>query len=391
MFSAETREKLISLRHEIHRKPELSFDERDTADRLEQALSDLGLSEIRRVIPTGIAARVPGNDPRAPVVAIRGDIDALPIQEETGAAFESLNAGIMHACGHDVHAAWTVGAAALLAEEPPQGDVVVLLQPAEETGRGASAMIEAGALDGVVAIFGGHVDMRFEVGEIVAQPGSLAASADEFSVDLEGRGSHAARPHEGNDPVVAAAALVTILQTIVSRRLAPGTPAAVTVAVLEAGRATNVIPNRARIAGTVRAGNTDTRAKLHEELKRCVAGLAAAYNVSAQISINDGTPPLLNEDSTIGMAREAARELLGDSALVQLPEPNLGGEDFACYLERVDGSFLRVGARGPGEAMVPAHTSRFLPADDSILVGAAVLAQTARRASLSLSQSEETA
>ena len=381
MFTIDLRQRLVSLRHDIHRNPEISSEEHDTAERLEHALRDVGLDDIRRVADTGIVARVPGTIPGAPVVAIRGDMDALPIQEETDVEFSSVNPGVMHACGHDVHSAWTVGAAHLLAADPPHGDIVILLQPAEETGRGAPAMIDAGALDGVSAIFGGHVDMRFEVGEVVAQPGSVAASADDFSIELTGHGSHAARPHEGNDPVVAAAALLCTLQTIVSRRLAPGTPAAITVAVVEAGSAHNVIPSAARLSGTIRAANNDIRDQLETELRRCAAGIALAYNMTADISVRNGTPPLVNEKRTTAWAREAVSDLLGEDALVMLPEPNLGGEDFACYLEQIDGSFLRIGARNAGQAPIPAHTSRFLPADESIFVGAAVLAATASRAS----------
>lgn len=381
ILTTDQRQKLVALRHEIHRNPEISFEEHDTAKRLERALTDVGLEEVRRVTETGIVARVPGTIPDAPVVAIRGDMDALPIQEETGVEFSSANPGVMHACGHDVHSAWTVGAAHLLAAHPPHGDIIILLQPAEETGRGAAAMIDAGALDGVSAIFGGHVDMRFEVGEVVAQPGSVAASADDFTIELTGHGSHAARPHEGNDPIVAAAALICTLQTIVSRRLAPGTPAVVTVAVVEAGSAYNIIPNLARLSGTIRAANYEIRTRLEIELKRCAAGIASAHDMTAHVSVRNGTPPLVNETKTTAWAQEAIRDLLGDNALVTLPEPNLGGEDFACYLEQIDGSFLRIGARNAGQAPVPAHTSRFLPADESIFVGAAVLAATARRAS----------
>src|SRR5262249_14566172 len=173
-------QRLVSLRREIHANPELSFREDRTADRLATALSDLGIDGVRPIAKTGIVARVSGRRAGAPVVAVRGDIDAVPIQEATGLPFASTSAGVMHACGHDVHATWAVGAAALLAANPAEGDVLVLLQPAEETGKGALSILESGALDGVAAIFGGHVDRRFEVGQVVADEGPLAASADTF-------------------------------------------------------------------------------------------------------------------------------------------------------------------------------------------------------------------
>jgi len=177
---------LVGLRRDLHRHPELSWAETRTAARLEQALHHVGIKEIRRVAGTGIIARVPGLERDAPVVAIRGDIDALPIRENTGLAYASATDGVMHACGHDVHATWAVGAALLLQKNPGRGDVLIVLQPAEELGEGAQAIIGAGVLDGVSAIFGAHVDRRFALGEVVAQSGPLAASTDSFDVELTG-------------------------------------------------------------------------------------------------------------------------------------------------------------------------------------------------------------
>jgi len=288
---------------------------------------------------------------------------------------------VMHACGHDLHAAWTVGAANLLAADQPPGDVVVLLQPAEETAEGAPAMIQAGAIDGVAAIFGAHIDMRFDVGTVVAQSGNVAASADEFEIVLLGRGSHAARPHEGNDPVVAAAALITSLQTIVARKVAPGIPAVVTVGTIQAGTATNVIAESARLTGTVRAADPDTRERIHTELMAIAAGVADTFSLSAQTNIRIGTPPLVNEPALVEFARTVTRSLLGETALASLPVPNLGGEDFAFYMEKIPGCFIRIGGRGENQEAIPAHSSKFLPDDGSIAVGAAVLADLARLAS----------
>jgi hippurate hydrolase len=246
------------------------------------------------------------------------------------------------------------------------------------------AILESGALEGVHAMVGGHVDLRFELGQVVAEPGPLAASADSFAVELDGRGAHAARPHEARDPIVAAAALVTALQTIVSRRLAPGEPAVVTVGVLQAGTVGNIIPERARIAGTLRAVRPDTRAALEEEVRRTAGGIAAAHGVEARVTVSRGPPPLVNPEGAIAWARAAITDLLGKTALVRLTAPNLGAEDFACYLERMPGCFLRIGGRAPGAAVTHAHTPRFLPDDRTILVGAAVMAETARRASEAL-------
>lgn len=376
--------RLVALRRALHAEPELSLAEERTARRLEAALRELGAADVRRVAGTGVLARVPGRGRGAPVVALRGDIDALPIHEETGLPYASRVPGVMHACGHDVHAAWAVGAAALLIGAPAEGDVVVLLQPAEETGRGALGMIEAGALDGVAMIFGGHVDRRFEVGQVVADPGPLAASADTFRIVLRGRGAHAARPHEGLDPIVGAASLVTALQTIVARRLDPATAGVLTVGRLKAGTAANVIPEAAELEGTVRGIAPATRALLVAELRRVAQGVASAHGLALELTIDEGTPPVVNDAGAAQIAREAIGALLGADALRPLGTLNLAAEDFGHYQERVPGCFLRIGAREPGGPVVAAHSPRFFPAEESLFVGAAALAACARQASRAL-------
>jgi amidohydrolase len=377
----ETR--LVALRRDLHRHPELAFAEHRTADRLAAALQEVPGAVVARAAGTGVVARLPGQRADAPVVAIRGDIDALPIQETTGVPYASEIAGAMHACGHDLHAAWTVGAAHLLAADPADGDVLVLLQPAEEVGRGALAVLAAGALEGVAAIVGAHVDVRFPVGTVVADPGPIAGSTDEFRIDVVGRGGHGARPHETHDPIVAAAGIVVALQAIVARRLAPGEPGVVTVGTMHAGTASNVIPDRVTMTGTLRAVRPETRSVLQREVTQTAEAVAAAHNVDAHVVVTPGTPPLINAPDAIAWARDAVVALLGPGALVSLPYPNLGGEDFAFYLERMPGCFLRIGAGGP-EERAAAHTSRFLPDEGAIAVGAAVLAATARAAARAL-------
>jgi amidohydrolase len=384
LFAPEVRSALTELRHEIHRDPELSFQEERTATRLERALKALRPRHLERVAGTGVVARIAGRDPRAPVVAIRGDIDALPIQESTGLEYSSRNAGVMHACGHDVHATWAVGAAHLLSDHPAAGDVLIVLQPAEEVGKGAQAVMESGALEGVSAIFGAHVDRRFPVGTVVAEAGPLAASADNFEIELIGAGAHAARPHEAADPIVGAGALIGALQTIVSRRVDPSRAAVVTIGTVNAGSAPNVIPDRAVLTGTLRATDPDTRRLLHDEVKRIAESVAAAHRLTAKVAVELGPPPIVNPVEAASWARSAAISLLGAEAVVPLGFLNLAGEDFAHYMEQMPGCFLRVGAREPGTNAIPAHTPRFYAADDSIFVGAAVLAETARVASSAL-------
>ena len=383
LFSPSVQRTLVELRRALHRYPELSGKEDRTAETLSAALARIepGPAHVERVAGTGVVARIRGRDRARPTVAVRGDIDALPIAEATGLPFASEHAGVMHACGHDVHATWAVGAAHLLAARPAAGDVLIVLQPAEETGRGALAVLESGAIDGVAAIFGAHVDRRFAVGEVVAQEGPLAAAADTFEIELVGSGAHGARPHEAADPIVGAGALIGALQTIVARRVNTAYPAIVSVGSVHAGAAPNVIPDRATLSGTLRATDADTRRLLADEVRRIAETTAAAYRLNAKVSIELGPPPLVNPPGPAGWARQAAATVLGPAGVVPLGFVNMGGEDFASYLERIPGCFLRIGARELGGEPIPAHSPRFYAAEESIFVGAAVLAETARVAS----------
>ena len=383
-FPDSLRESLVALRRDLHEHPELSWHEERTAEKLHAALAALHPAELFRVAGTpgtGIIARIRGRDPGRPVVAIRGDIDALPIQEATGLPFSSRTPGVMHACGHDVHATWAVGAAHLLTETPAAGDVVVVLQPAEETGEGALEILRSNALDGVTAIFGAHVDRRFAVGQVVAEAGPLAAAADTFDIELVGAGAHGARPHESADPIVGAGALIGALQTIVSRRIDPARPAVVTVGTVHAGSAPNVIPGSAKLSGTLRAIDPDTRSFLHEELRRVASAVASLHRLEARVTLGLGPPSIVNPPDVAAWAHEAASSLLGAGGVVPLGTLNMGGEDFAYYMERMPGCFMRVGAREAGGVSIPAHSPGFYPAEESIFVGAALLAECARVAS----------
>ena len=385
LFDDALRDKLVKLRRDLHQNPELSFKETRTSEQLEAQLKAVAPKSIVRAAQTGLVARIAGRDPKAPVVALRGDIDALPIQEATGLEFASRNDGVMHACGHDVHATWTIGAANLLARDPARGDVLIVLQPAEEIGDGAAAILESGALDDAKAIFGGHVDRRFEVGQCVAQEGPLAASADTFHIVLRGRGAHGARPHESRDPVIGLGALIGAMQTIVSRRVNPSAPAVVTIGKVHAGTAPNIIPETAELRGTLRALDPETRALLADEVKRIAQHVADTYGLKVDAIVHDnGSPPIVNPPQPTAWARAAAESLVGAENVVPLPGANMGGEDFAFYMEKMPGCFLRIGAREPGGQVIPAHSPYFYAAEECIFVGAAVLAESARRASEAL-------
>ena len=385
-FTEADRTFLIELRRSLHRRPELSWKEQQTQARLREALLGVGITDIRETAGTGLVARIPGRNPGGAVVAVRGDIDALPIQEETGLPFSSMHEGVMHACGHDMHATWAVGAALLLARDPAVGEVRVVLQPAEELGEGAPRVLAEGELEGVQAIFGGHVDWRFPLGEIVATTGPIAASTDTFEITYKGRGGHGARPQDTLDPIIGMAAFVCDAQTIVSRRLDPALPGVITVGMFNAGSAHNVIPEIARCGGTIRATTPGARALLCEELERLATAVAASHRLTAEVTLREGTPPLMNGARASAWAQSAVRDLVGAEALRALPVANMGGEDFAFYTEKIEGCFMRIGTWSEGRSRAGVHTPRFDPDEDALFVASAVLAECARRASAALSE-----
>ena len=383
-FTPADRELLVALRRDLHRAPELAWQEHATRARLKAALTAVGVTDVREVAKTGLVARIAGSGKHRAIVAVRGDIDALPITEATELPFASQTAGVMHACGHDMHAAWAVGAAMLLARAPAVGEVRIVLQPAEEVGEGATAILASGALDGVEAIFGAHVDWRYRVGEVVADAGPLAASTDTFEITFHGRGGHGARPQDAIDPIIGLAAFIGDAQTIVSRILDPALPGVITVGAVEAGQAANVIPESARCRGTIRATTPAARHLLCTELDRVAHTVATTHRLTATVSLSEGTPPLVNTARAANWAQQSARALLGDPALRSLAVANMGGEDFAYYTERMEGCFLRIGTWSEGRSRAGVHTPHFDPDEDALLVGAAVLAECARRASAAL-------
>ena len=380
LISESLFQELVGVRRHLHAHPELAWQEHETQAFLVQALQKLNPVSIQ-TFKTGIIVRIKGHDSSRPLVAIRGDIDALPIQEATGLSYASQTPGCMHACGHDMHATWALGAAHLLTETPALGDVLIVFQPAEEIVQGAKYLLNTGALDDVRFIVGGHVDRQFSVGEVLVHEGAISAASDRFDLTITGASAHGARPHEGADPVVAAAAWIQAIQTIVSRSLSPDTVAVVSIGKLSAGVAHNIIPESVAIGGTIRSQTPEVRDKTHRLLARFSEQIAAAYGVSADITITRGAPPIVNQAREVGWAREAVKTLLGESALVSLPRPNMGAEDFAFYMEKIPGCFLRIGVREEGAVFIPAHSPQFYADEGAIAIGAATLAETARVAS----------
>lgn len=376
-------DRMVAIRRDLHRHPELAWHERRTAERIEQALDDLGITH-RRVAETGVVAELPAKG-SGPYVALRADIDALPITEESGLPFASENEGVMHACGHDGHTAMLLGAAELLGDGDVACPVRLLFQPAEERGTGASAMIEAGVLEDVALIFGMHIDRNYPAGTLVIAEGPVNASTDGLAITVEGRDAHAARPHEGVDAVVVGSAIVNALQSITSRETNPAEPAVVTVGRFEAGTAPNVIARRARLEGTLRAQTADTRGLLQEAVRRIADAVGRAHRADVAVEFLQGTPAVVNSTEMAVLAREAARRIEGATVLRQMAYANMGAEDFGFYLEKTEGCYIRLGGGFTDRESPPAHSSRFDFDERALGFGARWLAEVARAAGARLS------
>ncbi|WP_197998600.1 M20 metallopeptidase family protein [Gimesia aquarii] len=363
-------EQIVSFRRAIHAEPELSWHEYKTSDRIAAFLDELEIPYKRGVAGTGIVAELPGEHD-LPFVALRADMDALPIQEETGLPFASQVPGVMHACGHDGHTSMLLGAAALLVQEKHRpAPIRFLFQPAEETGKGAKSMIEAGVLENVALIFGGHLDRHFPAGTVAVTDGPVNASSDQFHIKIQGAGGHAARPHEAIDSVVVGSLLVMALQTIVSREVNPAHPSVVTVGHFKAGSASNVIASTAQLDGSIRAQEQSVREDLQRSIERIARSIGDLHNAKIEVTIDLGTPPLSNPPDIAELAREAVRESLGEATLRKLEIANMGGEDFAYYMEEVPGCYVRFGSVLAGKEGYPAHSSRFDFDEQALNVGA---------------------
>lgn len=371
---------LVLFRRDLHQHPELSWHETRTADQICRFLDGLNIDYRRDVASNGVVADIPG-ETSGSLIALRADTDALPISEETDLTFKSRNPGIMHACGHDGHTSMLLGAASLLVKEPslPMG-VRLIFQPAEETGEGAIAMIEAGVLNSVAAIFGGHVDRHFQVGSIAVTDGPVNASSDRFSIRITGKGGHAARPHETVDAVIVGSLMVMSLQTIVSREVNPAHPSVVTVGRFEAGTACNVIAGQAHLEGSIRAQDQDVRESLHQSIERMAKSIGQLHGASVEVEITPGTPVVVNRPELAQMSRQAAASVVGEPEVVQLETANMGGEDFGYYMQLVPGCYVRFGTAEKGVEQYPAHSSQFDFDERAIAVGAAYYLAIAKKA-----------
>lgn len=375
---------LIAIRRDLHRHPELAFAEVRTAGIVADRVAALGFDVRRGVGRTGVVAELRNGD--GPVVALRADMDALPIQEANEVDYASTVPGVMHACGHDAHVAGLIGAARLLVEcrdrgELPPGTVRLLFQPSEEAsdeeGRtGAQRMVEDGAMSGVDAVFGLHVWAHLPAGRVYLRPGSLMAGSDLLYATVEGRSAHAARPHEGVDALVLAAHAVLACQSIVARRISPLDAGVLTIGTIEGGVAPNVLAERVELRGTIRYFEEHVRAVLHREARAAFESVRALGG-RATVEIVSACRPVRNDPAMTELAREAVADALGED-VIGVAEPMMGAEDFSAYLEHAPGVFLMLGAAPdpPREH----HHPNFDIEERALVRGATILAACALRA-----------
>jgi amidohydrolase len=376
---------LVDLRRDLHRHPELAFREHRTAGRVLDALAPLGLRTRTGLGETGIAADLRTGD--GPTVALRADMDALPITEENQVDYRSTSPGTMHACGHDAHTTMLVGAARILASAAghgklPGGTIRFLFQPAEEASdadnrSGAAHLIAAGALDGVSAIFALHVGPHLSAGKVFARPGPAMAGSDTFTAHVLGSGGHGAQPHTGVDAIVLAAHAVLAAQNAVARRISPMDHGVLTFGTVKGGTAENILADRVSLNGTLRYFDPAVRRLLRESLRQALA-VADALGGGHELELRDGYPPTVNDDALTELALDAARDLLGPDS-VRDARPMMGTEDFGILLGEAPGVLLWLGA-APADRPRELHRPD-MDIDESVLpIGAAVLAELATRA-----------
>ena len=379
LISKELEERTIGWRRHLHANPELSFEEHETSAFVEQTLRSFGGLEIERPTPTSVLARLHGSRP-GKVVALRADLDALPIHEENDVPYASTRPGVMHACGHDGHTAMLLAAASALVErrDSLSGEVRFVFQHAEELPPGgAEALVAAGVVDGADLVAGIHLLSGLETGLISVQPGAVTAAADLFSLEITGRGGHGAFPHETVDPVAVAAQVIANLQHVVARETDPFDSAVVSVTTVHGGTAKNVIPGSVVLGGTVRTLDTTRRADVCDAIERIVSGVTAAHRATYTFDYEVGYDPVVNDPGVVGMVREAIVGELGGDALAVRP-PVMAGEDFSAYGRVAPAAFVWVGSGNEALGTTFAHHHPRFDIDEAALrLGAAVFVRTA--------------
>jgi len=374
----EIQPEIVELRRLIHSEPELGLSLPATREKVLAGLKGLPLDIVLHEKTSGIVATLQGGRPGRKVL-LRGDMDALPMPEDTDLPFRSSNEGAMHACGHDAHTAMLVGAARVLAErrESLEGEVVFMFQPGEEGFHGARYMIEEGAIEGCDAAFALHITPLLPPGIIATRAGAAMASADFFAVTVRGQGGHASMPHDCVDPIPVACEIVQALQTFVTRRVSAVDPVVLTVTQIHAGTTINVIPEEVKIAGTLRALSENSRQIAQEGIRRVVEHVANAHETTAEVDVIQGYPVTINDSRAARMMLDVAGELTGGGA-IEMAQPIMGAEDFSYVLNQIPGAMGFLGVRPEGQGPhAPCHSNRMLLDEEGMVYGVALHAAVA--------------
>lgn len=368
---------MVEIRRDLHRHPELGLEEHRTSARVQDLLAELGIEHVGGLAGTGVLGTIRGGAAGTRVVALRADLDALPLEEANDVPYRSTIPGRMHACGHDVHTAILFGAARLLADRRSTlpGTVKLIFQPAEETVGGARLLVEQGVLENpaVDAIFGLHVDPGMDVGWVGLRYGQRNASSDNLTITIHGRSCHGAYPAAGVDAIVAAAQVVTALQSVVSRNVDARNSAVVTLGTIEGGTQGNIVASRVRMVGTVRTLDPAIRELVLHRVREVAEGVAAGLGARAEVEIDPSYDPVINHDAMVEVVRRSAGRLLGEERVVVFDRPNMGVEDFGFYLTHVPGAFYSLGVRNREAGIVhPVHHERFDVDEECLVYGAAL-------------------
>ncbi len=371
--------RLIEIRRHLHAHPELSGEEHQTSAYIAGVLSSCGLNVKEAVGKTGVIGDLAGSGSDRRTLAIRTDMDALPIQEHLELDFASRKPGIMHACGHDVHSTLGLGTAMVLSQLSSNlpGNVRFLFQPAEEIALGAKWMVEDGVMEGVDAIYGVHVFPSIPVRRVGIRYGALTSAADELEIIIRGESGHGARPHQAIDAVWIAAQVITTLQQAISRTQNPLHPIVLSIGQIEGGRAPNIIADHVRMVGTVRSLHPESHANLPQWIENIVQGICQTYGAKCQVNYRRGVPSVQNDKTLTQIIESATREAWGDDSIQILPDPSLGAEDFSIYLDKVPGCMFRLGVGHHNKINYPLHHPKFEVDEDAILTGVVTMAYAA--------------
>ncbi|WP_411842560.1 amidohydrolase [Salinicoccus sp. HZC-1] len=373
---------IINWRRHIHRNPEVSYTEYETADYIQSILETFEGIEISRPTETSVLGILKGDKTSGPTILLRADIDALPINEETGLEFKSDNPGVMHACGHDAHAAMLLGAAKELSglRQQIDGEIRFIFQHAEETyPGGAYELVDLGIAEGVDYAFALHVSPDYETGYFSVREGAFCAAADDFRIKISGRGGHAAIPDSTIDPIIVGSEFTMSLQTIVSRKISPHKVPVVSVTNFHSGDAMNVIPDTVEIGGTIRSIDEASRVKAREELEHILKGVTATHRAEYTIEWDIGYPSVFNRTEAVDVTRDAAEKIYGSEKLIEVEQPIFGTEDFSSFSQAVPASMQFIGVHNPkkGEAY-PLHHPKFAVDEDALDKGALYFVEVAK-------------